>query len=90
MKIKVDESLFREWYELSDKIKSCAYAIGLCSGIIQNNMTIEESELIDWKIRVMDLQAYLLELKFSTEILMNETLSYIKKCNGPTLKAKLK
>jgi hypothetical protein len=89
MKIKSSRSLIREWDELVDKINSCASAIETCSGIIgYNDRTITESELIDWKIRVMDLQAYLLGLKFTTEILMNDTLVHIKNCNTPTLKAK--
>ena len=89
MKIKVNASIFREWYELADKLKSCADSIETCAAIVQNNRSIEESELIDWKIRVMDLQAYMLGLKFTTEILMNETLTHIKNCNGPTPKAKV-
>jgi hypothetical protein len=88
MKITANETIFREWQELVDKMKDCAIAISTCSMIVSNNRTIEESELIDWKIRVMDLQSYLLGLKFTTEILMNETLDHIKKCNGPTPKAK--
>jgi len=88
VKIKVNEPLLREWDELVNKINACASAIETCSKLIDNNRTTKESELMDWKIRVMDLQSYLLELKFTTEILMNDTLSHIKNCNGPTLKAK--
>lgn len=90
IKIKANKALFREWQELSDKIRICADGIEACSNLNHNDRIMEESELIDWKIRVMDLQSYLLELKFITEILMNETLSHIKKYNGPTLKAKAK
>lgn len=88
MKIKVNEPLFREWQELSDKIKTCASAIETCAMIISDNIVINESKLMDWKIRVLDLQSYLLGLKFTTEILMNETLTHIKNCNRPTPKAK--
>ena len=89
MKITANETLFREWQELVDKINDCATAITTCGMIVSNNRAIKEPELMDWKIRVMDLQSYLLRLKFTTEILMNETLSHIKNCNGPTPKAKV-
>ena len=90
MKIKVNEPLLREWDELVNKINACASAIETCSKLINDNRSVKESELIDWKIRVMDLQSYLLGLKFTTEILMNDTLTHIKECNGPTPKAKSK
>jgi hypothetical protein len=84
MKIKADETLFKEWDKLKNDIVLCGNRIGMCNAIIQNDMIIDKTQLDEWKIHVMDLQNYLLELKFATEILMNKTLDYVKNCNKPT------
>lgn len=88
MKIKANEHLFREWQELADKIKACGIAIKSCSSVVQNDMVVDKSQVDGWAVRVRDLQCYLIDLKHNTELLLNETLEYVKNCNRPTPKVK--
>lgn len=90
MKIKADKSIFDKWNALGIKISECGMNISRCSGIVQNDMTVDHEQYQEWLDITQALQADLMSLKKAIPVLVKETTKYIKKCNGPTPKAKVK